>query len=35
MKKLGQELFALERLLEDFEKGVDQQKEHLKHLKVK
>ncbi|XP_039882541.1 spindle and kinetochore-associated protein 1 [Simochromis diagramma] len=33
MKKLGQELFALERLLEEFEKGVDQQKEHLKHLK--
>uniref|UniRef100_A0A3P8PYA1 SKA complex subunit 1 n=1 Tax=Astatotilapia calliptera TaxID=8154 RepID=A0A3P8PYA1_ASTCA len=32
-KKLGQELFALERLLEEFEKGVDQQKEHLKHLK--
>ncbi|XP_076589762.1 SKA complex subunit 1 [Chaetodon auriga] len=33
MKKLGQELFALERLLEEFEQCVDQQKEQLKHLK--
>uniref|UniRef100_A0A3Q0RG87 SKA complex subunit 1 n=1 Tax=Amphilophus citrinellus TaxID=61819 RepID=A0A3Q0RG87_AMPCI len=33
--KLGQELFALERLLEEFEKSVGQQKDHLKHLKVK
>ncbi|XP_030587997.1 SKA complex subunit 1 [Archocentrus centrarchus] len=31
--KLGQELFALERLLEEFEKSVGQQKDHLKHLK--
>lgn len=34
MKKLGQELFALERLLEDFEKCVGRQREQLKHLKV-
>ncbi|XP_078024404.1 SKA complex subunit 1 isoform X2 [Epinephelus lanceolatus] len=33
IKKLGQELFALERLLEEFEKCVDQQKEQLRHLK--
>lgn len=33
IKKLGQELFVLERLLEDFEKCVGQQKEQLKHLK--
>ncbi|XP_044049671.1 spindle and kinetochore-associated protein 1 isoform X2 [Siniperca chuatsi] len=33
IKKLGQELFALERLLEEFEKCVGQQKEQLKHLK--
>lgn len=33
MKKLGQELFTLERLLEELEKCVNQQKQHLKHLK--
>ncbi|XP_023146219.2 spindle and kinetochore-associated protein 1 isoform X2 [Amphiprion ocellaris] len=33
IKKLGQELFALERLLEEFEKCVGQQKVQLKHLK--
>ncbi|XP_041853050.1 spindle and kinetochore-associated protein 1 isoform X2 [Melanotaenia boesemani] len=33
IKKLGQELFTLERLLEEFEKCVDQQKQQLKHLK--
>ncbi|XP_042352541.1 spindle and kinetochore-associated protein 1 [Plectropomus leopardus] len=33
IKKLGQELFALERLLEEFEKCADRQKEQLKHLK--
>nr|XP_046250437.1 spindle and kinetochore-associated protein 1 isoform X2 [Scatophagus argus] len=33
IKKLGQELFALERLLEEFEKCVGQQKEKLKCLK--
>ncbi|XP_071344597.1 SKA complex subunit 1 isoform X2 [Trachinotus anak] len=33
MKKLGQELFALETLLERFEKCVEQQMEQLKHLK--
>ncbi|KAI3371770.1 hypothetical protein L3Q82_024323 [Scortum barcoo] len=33
IKKLGQELFALERLLEEFEKCVGQQREQLKHLK--
>ncbi|XP_040894482.1 spindle and kinetochore-associated protein 1 [Toxotes jaculatrix] len=33
IKKLGQELFALERLLEEFEKCVGQQKEQLKDLK--
>ncbi|XP_026167378.1 SKA complex subunit 1 isoform X1 [Mastacembelus armatus] len=33
MKKLGQELFALDRLLEDFEKCLGQHKEQLKHLK--
>ncbi|XP_037622119.1 spindle and kinetochore-associated protein 1 isoform X2 [Sebastes umbrosus] len=32
-KKLGQELFALEGLLEEFEKCVGQQEEQLKHLK--
>ena len=34
IKKLGQELFALERLLAEFEKCVDHQKDQLKHLKV-
>ncbi|TMS05641.1 N-lysine methyltransferase setd6 [Larimichthys crocea] len=33
MKKLGQELFTLERLLEEFEKCVGRQREQLKHLK--
>ncbi|TDH09113.1 hypothetical protein EPR50_G00083280 [Perca flavescens] len=33
MKKLGQELFVLEELLEEFEKCVGQQREQLKHLK--
>ncbi|XP_028287283.1 SKA complex subunit 1 isoform X2 [Parambassis ranga] len=33
IKKLGQELFSLERLLEEFEKCVGQQKEQLKSLK--
>ncbi|XP_026221641.1 spindle and kinetochore-associated protein 1 isoform X2 [Anabas testudineus] len=33
MKKLGQELFELAGLLEEFEKCVGQQKEQLKHLK--
>ncbi|XP_051239296.1 spindle and kinetochore-associated protein 1 [Dicentrarchus labrax] len=33
IKKLGQEIFALERLLEEFEKYVGQHKEQLKHLK--
>ncbi|XP_029290191.1 SKA complex subunit 1 [Cottoperca gobio] len=33
IKKLGQELSALESLLEEFEKCVGQQKEQLKHLK--
>ncbi|XP_022597505.1 spindle and kinetochore-associated protein 1 [Seriola dumerili] len=33
MKKLGQELFGLERLLEQFEKCVEQQREQLKQLK--
>ncbi|XP_039989554.1 spindle and kinetochore-associated protein 1 [Xiphias gladius] len=33
IKKLGQELFALERLLEEFENCVGRQKEQLKHLK--
>ncbi|XP_041795596.1 spindle and kinetochore-associated protein 1 [Chelmon rostratus] len=33
IQKLGQELFALERLLEEFEQCVCQQKEQLKHLK--
>ncbi|KAM9377621.1 SKA complex subunit 1 isoform 2-T2 [Pholidichthys leucotaenia] len=32
MKTLGQELFAIEMLLEEFEKCVGQQKEQLKHL---
>lgn len=35
MKKLGQELFAVGRLLEEFENCIGQQKEQLKHLKVK
>ncbi|XP_008302556.1 SKA complex subunit 1 [Stegastes partitus] len=34
MKKLGQELFALERLLEEFENCIGQQKEQLKHLEA-
>ncbi|TKS73768.1 Spindle and kinetochore-associated protein 1 [Collichthys lucidus] len=33
MKKLGQELFTLERLLEEFEKCVGRQREQLKNLK--
>ncbi|XP_070764036.1 SKA complex subunit 1 [Enoplosus armatus] len=33
IKKLGQEVYALEGLLEEFEKCVGQQKEQLKHLK--
>lgn len=33
IKKIGQELFALERLLEEFEKCVGHQKDQLKHLK--
>nr|XP_020441358.1 spindle and kinetochore-associated protein 1 [Monopterus albus]XP_020441359.1 spindle and kinetochore-associated protein 1 [Monopterus albus]XP_020441360.1 spindle and kinetochore-associated protein 1 [Monopterus albus]XP_020441361.1 spindle and kinetochore-associated protein 1 [Monopterus albus]XP_020441362.1 spindle and kinetochore-associated protein 1 [Monopterus albus] len=33
IKRLGQEMFALERLLEEFEKCVDQQEEQLKHMK--
>ncbi|XP_047453297.1 spindle and kinetochore-associated protein 1 [Mugil cephalus] len=33
IKKLKVEIFALEKLLEEFEKYVDQQKEQLKHLK--
>ncbi|XP_073346535.1 SKA complex subunit 1 isoform X1 [Pagrus major] len=34
IKKVGQELFALDRLLEEFEKCVIHQKERLMHLKV-
>ncbi|XP_069574716.1 SKA complex subunit 1 [Brachyistius frenatus] len=33
MKKLGQELFAIDRLLDEFEKCLGQRREHLKHLK--
>ncbi|KAM4734016.1 LOW QUALITY PROTEIN: SKA complex subunit 1 [Anableps anableps] len=33
IKKLGQEVLGLERILEEFEKCVDQQKEQLKQLK--
>ncbi|XP_038562904.1 spindle and kinetochore-associated protein 1-like [Micropterus salmoides] len=33
VRKLGQELFAIERLLEEFEQCVGRQKEQLKHLK--
>lgn len=35
MKKLGQELFVVGTLLEEFENCIGQQKEQLKHLKVK
>ncbi|MEQ2249775.1 hypothetical protein ILYODFUR_032832 [Ilyodon furcidens] len=33
IKKLGQEIMELDRILEEFEKCVDHQKEHLKQLK--
>ncbi|KAG7523115.1 spindle and kinetochore-associated protein 1 [Solea senegalensis] len=33
IRKLGQELFSLQRLLEELEKCVDRQREQLKHLK--
>lgn len=33
MKKLGQEIFAVDRLLEDFEKCVERQREQLRSLK--
>lgn len=35
MKKFGQELCGLERLLEEFEKCVDEQKQQLQKLKVR
>ncbi|XP_014881945.1 SKA complex subunit 1 isoform X2 [Poecilia latipinna] len=35
IKKLGQEVLGLGRMLEEFEKCVDQQKEQLQQLKVK
>lgn len=34
MRKLGQELFALEKLVDEFEMCIGQQKEQLKQLKV-
>lgn len=34
IKKLGQELIALERLVEEFEHCIGQQKDQLKYLKV-
>lgn len=35
IKKLGQELFSLERLMEELGNCIGKQKDQLKHLKVK